>query len=148
MKFYLDTSIFGGLFDQEFQIPTQALFNFIENKGIKIVYSNILEKELEFAPEEIKLLATNNLLKVEYVDITEEMLQLAEIYIKEGALTEKSINDARHIAIATVSGVSAIISWNFKHMANFMKIQQYNSINLREGYRMISIHTPMEITGN
>jgi hypothetical protein len=90
-------------------------------------------------------LATNNLLKAEYIDITEEMLQLADLYIKEGALTEKSINDARHIAIATISGVSAIISWNFKHMANFMKIQQYNSINLQEGYRMISIHTPMEI---
>jgi hypothetical protein len=29
-----------------------------------------------------------------------------------------------------------------------MKIQQYNSINLSEGYRMISIHTPMEITGS
>jgi len=75
------------------------------------------------------------------------MLELAALYIKEGALTEKSLNDTQHIAIATISGVSAIISWNFKHMANFMKIRQYNSINLREGYRMINIHTPREIIG-
>jgi len=148
MKFYLDTLIFGGIFDQEFQNPTRMLFDFIEKNGIKIVYSNILEKELEFAPEEIKSLVYSNLVKAEYIDITDEMLQLAEIYIREGALTEKSINDARHIAIATISGVSAIISWNFKHMANFMKIQQYNSLNLKQGYRMISIHTPMEIIEN
>ncbi|OJW68888.1 MAG: hypothetical protein BGO68_03840 [Candidatus Amoebophilus sp. 36-38] len=147
MKFYLDTSIFGGFFDKEFRYATQALFDFIENKRITIIYSDILESELESAPEEIRLLATDSFIQAEYIDTTEEMLELAALYIKEGALTEKSLNDTQHIAIATISGVSAIISWNFKHMANFMKIRQYNSINLREGYRMINIHTPREIIG-
>jgi predicted nucleic acid-binding protein len=137
MRFYLDTSIFGGLLDQEFKNPTRALFDFIKTKRIKIIYSDILEKELELAPKNVKLLATNKLVQAECIDITEEMLELAKMYIKEGALTQKSINDARHIAIATIAGASAIITWNFKHMANFIKIQQYNAINLREGYRMI-----------
>ena len=145
MKFYLDTSIFGGFFDQEFQHWTRKLFDFIENKRIKVVYSDILEKELKGAPNEVKQLATNNLMKAEYIDINEEMLELAGLYVKEGVLAEKSINDARDIAIATVVGASVIVSWNFRHMVNFLKIQQYNSINLREGYRTISIHAPMEI---
>ena len=55
------------------------------------------------------------------------------------------MNDAQHIAIATGEGASVLVSWNFKHVVNFLKIRQYNSINLREGYRMISIHTPREI---
>jgi hypothetical protein len=55
------------------------------------------------------------------------------------------MNDAGHIAVATIARASAIISWNFKHMANFVKIQQYNAINLQAGYRMISTHTPLEI---
>jgi predicted nucleic acid-binding protein len=139
MRFYLDTSIFGGLFDQEFKKPTRALFDFIKTKRIKIIYSDILEKELELAPKSVKLLATNKLVQAECIDITEEMLDLAKMHIKEGALTQKSINDARHIAIATIAGASAIITWNFKHMANFIKIQQYNAINLREGYRMIRV---------
>jgi hypothetical protein len=80
-----------------------------------------------------------------YVDTTEEMRRLSKVYLREGALTEKSSDDALHIAIATLSGVSAVVSWNFKHMANFMRIRQYNAINLKEGYGLINIHTPMEI---
>lgn len=149
MKFYLDTSIFGGLFDKEFEKQTHALFDFIENKNIKIIYSDILEEELELAPEHVKIKANNILLKAERIEtITEEMLGLARTYMKVGALTEKSANDSLHIAVATISGASAIISWNFKHMANFIKIQQYNAINLQEEYRMINIHSPMEIIEN
>ena len=99
MKFYLDTSVFGGLFDKQFQEPTQKLFDFIEDKGIKIIYSDTLEDELKLAPEEIRLIANKKLLKAEYIKLNEEMIELAAIYIKEGALTEKSINDAEHIAI-------------------------------------------------
>jgi predicted nucleic acid-binding protein len=145
MKFYLDTSVFGGLFDKEFQHPTQKLFDFIENKGIKIIYSDVLEDELELAPQEIRLVANERLLKAEYIKLDEEMIELAGIYIKEGALTKKSINDARHIAIATISGASAIVSWNFKHMVNFIRIRQYDAINLLQGYGTIRIHTPIEI---
>jgi predicted nucleic acid-binding protein len=146
MKFYLDTSVFGGLFDKEFRIPTKKLFDFIEDRSIKLIYSDIIEKELETAPEHIRLQAISTLLEAEHINLTEEMSTLAEMYIKEGALTKKSSNDAEHIAIATIVGATAIISWNFKHMANFIKIQQYNTISLREGYRLINIHTPMEIT--
>jgi hypothetical protein len=82
MRFYLDTSIFGGLLDQEFKNPTRALFDFIKTKRIKIIYSDILEKELELAPKNVKLLATNKLVQAECIDITEEMLELAKMYIK------------------------------------------------------------------
>jgi hypothetical protein len=123
------------------------MFDFIEKRQIKIIYSDILGEELELAPEHVRLKATDILLKAEHIEvITEEMSNLARMYTKAGALTEKSANDALHIAIATISGASAVISWNFKHMANFIKIQQYNIINLQEGYRMINIYSPMQIT--
>ncbi len=145
MKFYLDTSIFGGYFDKEFEKPTHKLFDLIRDQEIKIIYSDILEKELESAPQQIRSVANEILIRSEYIKLNEEMDKLAEMYIKEGALTEKSINDARHIAISTISGVSAIVSWNFKHMVNFIRIRQYDAINLRQGYGTIRIHTPTEI---
>jgi hypothetical protein len=145
MKFYLDTSIFGGIFDKEFKEATERLFSWIEEKQIGVIYSNVLEKELKSAPEAIKILANANFTNATYIEINEEMLGLAISYIEKGVLSPRSMNDAQHIAIATLAGASAIISWNFKHMANFIKIQQYNAINLQAGYRMISIHTPLEI---
>jgi hypothetical protein len=146
---YSTTSIFGGFFDEEFKRPTQALFNFIEEKHVKIIYSDVLGEELGLAPRHIRLKANEFLLKAEYIGpTTKEMLYLAGIYVKAGALTEKSINDARHIATATIAGATDIISWNFKHMANFIKIRQYNAINLQEGYNMINIYSPMEIIEN
>lgn len=147
MKFYLDTSIFGGFFDREFKRSTKELFKFIKVNKIAILYSPVVEEELELAPAAVKLLAEKYLINAPYIKITEEMVNLSQLYLQEGALTDKSANDARHIAIATISRCSAIISWNFKHMTNFVKIKQYNSINLRQGYGTISIHTPRQITG-
>jgi predicted nucleic acid-binding protein len=146
MKFYLDTSVFGGFFDKEFQEPTRKLFKFIKDNNVKLLYSDIIEEELELAPQAVKLVASQLLINSLYIARTDEMTNLSQVYLKEGALTAKSANDALHIAIATISGASDVISWNFKHMVNFIRIRQYNSINLREGYGLINIYTPQEIT--
>ena len=94
------------------------------------------------APEGIRLTARQKLLEAEYIELDEKMSELAGIYVKEGALTKKSIDDARHVAIATIAGADAIVSWNFKHM---VRIRRYDAINLRQGYGTIRIHTPVEI---
>jgi hypothetical protein len=60
-------------------------------------------------------------------------------------LTNKSYNDALHIAIATINNSEVLASWNFKHIVNLDRIRLYNSINLRLGYRIIEIRTPREI---
>jgi predicted nucleic acid-binding protein len=43
MRFYLDTSVFFGLFDKQFQKHTRNLFDFIEKQGIKIIHSDVLQ---------------------------------------------------------------------------------------------------------
>ena len=53
--------------------------------------------------------------------------------------------DAEHIAIATVEKVDIVVSWNFKHIVNIHKIRGFNSVNLKEGYQLIEIRTPMEV---
>lgn len=53
--------------------------------------------------------------------------------------------DANHIAIATINNVEVLISWNFKHMVNILKIRSYNSVNLKNGYRLIDIRNPLEV---
>ena len=83
---------------------------------------------------------------LELTSITDEQLELANKYVQEGALTSKFHSDAQHIAISSIMKVDSLVSWNFKHMVNFFRIRQYNSINLKFGYSTIDIRTPKEVT--
>ena len=108
--------------------------------------SDLTAQELEFAREEIRNLLTA-IPEINRVDIivNDEAIKLAETYITEGALTNKSYNDALHNALATLNYADVLASWNFKHIVNLDRIRLYNSINLRFGYRLIEIRTPREI---
>lgn len=92
--------------------------------------------------EKISGIPDQNIVKV---IINDETIQLAETYIREGALTGRSYNDALHIAVAALNDVDVLASWNFRHIVNLDRIRLYNSINLRHGYRLIEIRTPREI---
>jgi hypothetical protein len=39
-----------------------------------------------------------------------------------------------------------LVSWNFKHIVNLDRIRGYNGINYQNGYKMIEIRTPQELT--
>jgi hypothetical protein len=67
-------------------------------------------------------------------------------YINEGVVTSKSINDATHVAAATIARADAIISWNFKHIVRLDKMKGYNQINLLNGYGILTIISPLEVT--
>jgi hypothetical protein len=81
----------------------------------------------------------------EYVTLNGESIQLAQAYLREGALTEKYLLDAQHIAVATLGRVDVVVSWNFKHIVNLNRIRLYNSVNLKLGYPMIEIRSPREV---
>ncbi|PSO89261.1 MAG: hypothetical protein BRC41_01655 [Cyanobacteria bacterium QH_9_48_43] len=78
------------------------------------------------------------------VEFTEEAAELAECYVSAKVIGEASRDDARHIAIATVTRVDVLVSCNFKHIVNLDRIQKYNSVNLRYGYSLLEIRTPPE----
>ena len=56
------------------------------------------------------------------------------------------MDDARHVAIATVEQVGLIVSWNFKHLANYRRETRFNAVNLLQGYRPVRILSPMELS--
>ncbi len=146
MKVYTDTSTIGGCFDEEFKEWSVALFEEFK-AGIKLIMlSDLTLQELELARKEVreKILevSANNQITT---GITDEAIILAETYINEGALTNKSYNDALHIALATLNNADVLASWNFKHIVNLSRIKLYNSINLKLGYNIIEIRTPREI---
>lgn len=149
MRFYIDTSVWGGYWDEKFKEDTRAFFNYMKENNIEIVYSDITEKELKGAPPRVRALEQEleaEGISMKLIKTSQEAKILASSYIEEGALTKKCENDARHIALASVyGGVRALVSWNFNHMVNFRRIEQYNQINARLGYKNIDIRTPKEM---
>jgi len=81
----------------------------------------------------------------EKIALTEEVVNLADMYIKEKVVGKTSIEDCRHIALATINKVDVLASWNFKHIVNLDRIKGYNSINYRMGYPMIEIRSPKDL---
>jgi predicted nucleic acid-binding protein len=145
LRFYIDTSVFGGYFDNEFKSDTKNLFYAVDANRIEIVTSITTSLELQKAPSRVKKLVDTYKEHIELLEFNPEIEKLSEFYIKEGALTRKFITDAQHIAFASIARVDALISWNFLHMVNFFKIRQYNAINLRHGYPIIDIRSPREV---
>ena len=145
-RIYLDTSVIGGAFDEEFKKITIQLFEMAVTKKITLVISDVTEKELANAPlEVISFFSSLNKDDIEFISNNEECTNLANVYIKEGVVGQTSFDDCQHIAIATVYKVDVLASWNFKHIVNIIRIRGYNSVNLMLGYEPIEIYTPFQL---
>ncbi|NUM32110.1 MAG: type II toxin-antitoxin system VapC family toxin [Bacteroidetes bacterium] len=144
-KIYIDTSVFGGHFDDEFRTHTIPLFERIKQGEFIILFSTITQDELENAPDNVKELVKSLKADItEFIEITEEAINLASEYIIEKVVGQTSYADCLHIALATINRADFLVSWNFKHIVNIEKIRGYNSINIKNGYKQLEIRSPRE----
>ncbi len=145
-RIYIDTSVIGGYFDEEFSEATRLLFDRLEKNEVIFIISDLLDLELLNAPLNVRELLHNYSSDKFYrVDLTEEAINLADRYIHEKVVGSTSLEDCRHIALATINRVDVLASWNFKHIVNLDRIKGYNSVNLKMGYPMIEIRSPKDL---
>jgi predicted nucleic acid-binding protein len=145
-KVYVDTSVVSGKFDQVHSWQTEPFWNAVVNGKIRIMTSEVLKGELEIAPTHIREFF-NQLpeSQIELVNSNEMTEQLAARYISEGVVGQSSLNDCRHIAIATIYRADCLVSLNFRHIVNVNRIYRYNGVNMLLGYPTIEIRTPNEV---
>ncbi len=79
------------------------------------------------------------------VELTEEVVKLADRYIAENVVGKTSREDCFHTALATINKADVLVSWNFKHIVNILRIRGYNAVNLKLGYSQIDIRSPKDI---
>jgi len=147
LRIYIENSVIGGYFDEEFKEHTRKLFDSFKKGLYKPIISSHVIAELENgAPDYIK----ENLKTIDYDEyaVNDEMIRLAEKYMDQKIISNNYYSDALHIAVATVIGVDVLVSWNFKHIVNLNRIKLFNSVNLREGYTILEIRSPMEVIDN
>jgi len=147
VRAYADTSVFGGVFDDEFEKPSKLFFEVVKTGDIKLLTSELVRQEIQAGPRKVRAFFEEMLLFAEVVGISGAVLELQKAYVNKGIVSKKYATDAMHVALATVAGASVIVSWNFKHIVNFQKIPMYNSVNALQGYHPIGIYSPLEVTG-
>ena len=144
-RVYADTSVFGGVLDPEFQTASLRFFQLVRAGRLRLVTSPAVEDELEGAPADVRALFAEMLALAEVAELGEAALELQEAYLRHGVVGESHTEDALHVALATVSGCSVIVSWSFKHIVSFRRVRLYNAVNLMMNYGAIAIHSPPEV---
>ena len=137
--------MFGGVFDAGFDVDSRRIFDAAKRNKVILLISNLIAEELRFAPENVQgLLKKVPESALELVAIDSAVLELRDAYLKANILSEKSRNDATHVAAATAARADAIVSWNFKHIVRLDKMKAFNRVNFELGYAALIIINPKE----
>jgi len=150
MRLYLDTSVIGALFDVEMPERvriTRELFDLIvQGKHVGVI-SNIVLEEIDQSPEELKEKLVKEIRTVPFQVVAEDenSADLLEIYEQENFLRKGARLDLRHLSVATVYSVDAVVSWNFRDIVNIRTRRAVHSVNLRLGYPLVEIVSPEEV---
>ena len=65
-RLYLDTSVFGGYFEPEFDMWTKILFDQLQQGHYKLLYSTLTDNELTPAPKKVRNIQQTIVLDTKY----------------------------------------------------------------------------------
>ena len=149
-RLYIDTSVFGAIFDEEDPERvklTRSVLRRIKQAPYEAFIGTPVLEEISIAPVRLRVALERQVKNLSPTLIEEgaASLRLAEAYMEARLVPPPKRNDARHIAIATVADLDAIVSWNFRDMVNIKKKNIVHSVNAKFGYRLIDIISPLEV---
>ena len=83
--------------------------------------------------------------EVPILETTENAKNLAKTLISQHAIPKTSLEDALHIAIATIQGIDFLLTWNFKHINNANTRDKIHEIITDLGYKSPVLCSPEEL---
>ncbi|HTW91832.1 MAG TPA: hypothetical protein VMH22_09000 [bacterium] len=148
---YLETSLFGFYFDSEPRNASRreavvGMFDQVRLGILDAATSSRTVLELNLAAEPLRSKLLSLLADTRLLDVDDsEAERLAAACLREGVIPVKEVEDARHVAYATVGRADVLVSLNLRHLANEWAERNIGAVNLREGYQLISIRMPEEV---
>jgi len=145
IKVYIDTSVIGGCFDEEFSKYSNILIDKFKDGLLIPVLSETVRDEIENAPALVtdkynEILSYNAI----YLDKSDKCINLVNEYLNKKIVTKKYEDDCYHIALATVNKIDVLVSWNFRHIVNNQRIILFNAVNKILNYDEIIIKDPSD----
>ena len=153
IKIYLDTSVISHLLQNDAPDKMNDTIEFwkqLKNReDVEVILSTVTMQEIgECAEPKLSyLLVRIAELEPTLVEENEEDLQISRLYLENGVLREKSMDDLRHIAIAVNNGCKYIVSWNFKHFVNPKTMNAVAAINKLNNLNEVTIVSPSMMLG-
>ena len=146
LRVYVDTSVIGGCADAEFAEDSLRLLELARSGHLALLISDVVVRELKDAPQTVQQLFVGlPQSALEVAAVSEEVLQLRDAYLAAGVVGQQWIDDATHVAAATVAQADAIVSWNFRHIVRLDKIKAYNGVNRAMGFGVLTVVSPKEV---
>ena len=80
------------------------------------------------------------------IDLNEKVISFARI-LMDKVIPPKAVEDALHIAVATIHGMDYLLTWNCKHIANAEKEHAITAVCRSNNFEPPIICTPEELMG-
>ncbi len=145
LRVYIDTSVFGGMFDKEFRVDTELFFQMAAAGRFQLVVSEQVEAEIKPSPQVVREFYDRVLPFSEFCLFSRAVHELSSLYVEHKVVGKKSSVDADHVALATVTKCDGLVSWNYKHIVSPDKSAKFNMINASSGYPQLFILSPREV---
>ena len=153
-KIYLETTIVSYLADRPSRdlivaAHQQITQDWWDNRraGFDLFISQLVIAEAGGGDEEAARRRLSIVEGIPLLALNQDAVVLARALIEEGALPATAVEDALHIAVATVHGMDYLLSWNCKHIVNAEMRTPVVRISRSRGYEPPVICTPEELVG-
>ena len=153
-KVYVETSVIGYLVARPShdviktarQIATRDWWDAFSS-NFELFASALVEREASKGDMGAAAKRLAVLRDIKKIAVTQEMLSLADKLLEATAVPRTSYEDAVHVAVASVSGMDFLLSWNCRHIVNPATRPTIRKVLTEQGYAYPEICTPMEMQG-
>jgi hypothetical protein len=147
--YYVETSVWGMIPKGQPRAMRRATLQFLRRSlGGTYFVSQVVLDEVSLCPEPLRaqIMEVFEAAAPTILEVTPACYDLAQAYIDAGILAARRMEDALHVAVATLEEMDVLVSWNHRHIANVRKTEQYMGVNLIHGYwKTPLILTPLEV---
>ena len=104
--------------------------------------SLLVKREIEMFSEPHRTAGLKLIENIPMMKISDEAAILAESYLSRGIFQRKFLADAMHVAIASISEIDFLVTWDFGHLLNVRRQARIRAFNKAAGFHTPTIITP------
>ena len=151
LSVYVETSVWSHAFAEDAPQLRQETERFLDEARegkYDLFVSPIVFMEVAKATEDlaVRLRGLIGELAPVVLDFDDAMDRLAQEYLEHGVVPPSKVEDAQHVAVAVASELDVLVSWNYRHLVNVRRREEFHQVSVMNGYyKPLQIVTPPEV---